>query len=235
MLITAEDVQQFLPVLLRATLVTLELTAIAFGLAIIGGLVFALARISTHRLFRYPATAIVEFLRGTPLIFQLFAVYYVLPIAAGIRMDPFPAAVLALSLNYSAYMSEVYRAGIISIDRGQLVAARSLGMQYNLLMRRIVLPQAFIVVIGPLGNYLISMFKDTSLASIVTLKELMFQGQILSASTFKAVPIFLLIGAIYFAMSYPASLGVQALERRLKTRRRRPAGKTVATPGAAAT
>lgn len=223
-MITLADVQEFLPDLLRATTVTLELTFVSFALAIVLGLVLALARISTHRLARFPATAVVEFLRGTPLIFQLFCVYYVLPVTIGVNLDPFPAAVIALSLNYSAYMSEVYRAGIVSIDRGQIKAARSLGMQYPLLMRRIVLPQAFIVVVGPLGNYLISMFKDTSLASIVTLKEVMFQGEILSASTFRAVPIFLLVGAIYFAMSYPASLGVQALERRLKTRRRRPTG-----------
>ena len=230
-MITFSDIQQFLPTLLRATVVTLELTVIAFALATVIGLLFALARISTHRLFRWPVTAVVEFLRGTPLIFQLFAVYYVLP-AFEIRLDPFPAAVIALSLNYSAYMSEVYRAGILSIDRGQIKAARALGMQYGLLMRRIVLPQAVVVVIGPLGNYLISMFKDTSLASIVTLKELMFQGEILSASTFKAVPIFLIVGAIYFAMSYPASLGVQAVERRLKTRRRRP-GRAAATSAGA--
>lgn len=222
-MLSLADIQEFLPDLLRATVVTLELTFFSFVLAIVFGLVLALARISTHRVARYPATAVVEFLRGTPLIFQLFTVYYVLPVLMGLNLEPFTAAVIALSLNYSAYMSEVYRAGIISIDRGQIKAARSLGMQYSLLMRRIVLPQAFTVVIGPLGNYLISMFKDTSLASIVTLKEVMFQGEILSASTFRAVPVFLLVGAIYFAMSYPASLGVQALERRLKTRRRRPA------------
>jgi polar amino acid transport system permease protein len=219
--ITIADFGQFMPDLLRAAVVTVQLTVISFALAMVGGLVLALARISTHRLLRFPATALVEFLRGTPLIFQLFCVYYVLP-SFGIQLDPFPAAVIALSLNYSAYMSEVYRAGILSVDRGQIKAARALGMQYPLLMRRIVLPQALLVVIGPLGNYLISMFKDTSLASVVTLKELMFQGEILSATTFKAVPIFLLVGLVYFALSYPASLGVQALERRLKTRRRRP-------------
>jgi polar amino acid transport system permease protein len=219
--ITFADFGEFMPDLLRAAVVTVQLTVIAFALAMVGGLILALARISTHRLFRFPATILVEFLRGTPLIFQLFCVYYVLP-SVDIRLDPFPAAVIALSLNYSAYMSEVYRAGILSVDRGQIKAARALGMQYPLLMRRIVLPQALLIVIGPLGNYLISMFKDTSLASIVTLKELMFQGEILSATTFKSVPIFLLVGLVYFALSYPASLGVQALERRLKTRRRRP-------------
>jgi polar amino acid transport system permease protein len=163
----------------------------------------------------------VEFLRGTPLLFQLFAVYYVFP-SFGVRLDAFPAAVVAISLNFSAYMSEVYRAGIQSVDQGQIKAARALGMPYSLLMRRIVLPQAIRVVVGPLGNYLISMFKDTSLASIVTLKELMFQGQILTALTFRPIPIFILVGLIYFSISYPASLGVQAVERRLKTRRRSP-------------
>jgi polar amino acid transport system permease protein len=163
----------------------------------------------------------VEFLRCTPLLFQLFAVYYMLP-SFGLRFDAFPAAVAAISMNFSAYMSEVYRAGIQSVDKGQIKAARALGMQYPLLMRRIVIPQAIRVVVGPLGNYLISMFKDTSLASIVTVKELMFQGQILSSLTFKPVPIFIMVGLIYFSLSYPASLGVQAVERRLKTRRRSP-------------
>lgn len=228
-MITLTDITEFLPDLLRATVITLQLTAIAFALAVVLGLALALARISTTRLARFPATALVEFLRGTPLIFQLFTVYYVLP-SVGVQFDPFPAAVIALSLNYAAYMSEVYRAGILSVDRGQIRAARALGMSYPLLMRRIVLPQAFIVVVGPLGNYLISMFKDTSLASIVTLKELMFQGEILAATTFKQVPIFLIVGVVYFAMSYPASLAVQALERRLKTRRRTPG---TLRPGAA--
>ncbi|MHB8891939.1 MAG: amino acid ABC transporter permease [Candidatus Limnocylindrales bacterium] len=230
-MITVADVGEFLPDLLRATAVTLQLTIISFVLAMVVGLVLALARLSTKRYARLPATIVVEFFRGTPLIFQLFVAYYVLP-SFGLRLEAFVAAVIALSLNYSAYLSEVYRAGIQSIDRGQVRAGLSLGMQYPLLMRRIILPQAFRVVIGPLGNYLISMFKDTSLASIVTLKELMFQGEILAAATYRSVPIFILVGAVYLALSYPSSLGIQALERRLKTRRRRPVA--TAAPGAAA-
>jgi polar amino acid transport system permease protein len=225
--ITVADFGEFLPDLLRATVVTLELTFISFALAMVVGLILALARLSTKRSARLPATIVVEFFRGTPLIFQLFVAYYVLP-SFGIRLEAFAAAVIALSLNYSAYMSEVYRAGIQSIDRGQIRAGLSLGMQYPLLMRRIILPQAFRVVIGPLGNYLISMFKDTSLASIVTLKELMFQGEMLAAATYRSVPIFILVGGVYLTLSYPSSLAIQALERRLKTRRRRPLGAATA-------
>ena len=220
-MITLADLREFLPGLLVATEITLELTVVAFSIALVLALVLALARMSTSRLWRLPATVVVEFFRGTPLLFQLFAVYYILP-SWNIRLDPFPASVVALGLNYSAYMSEIYRAGILSIDRGQVRAARALGMTYPLLMRRIVLPQAIRVVIGPLGNYLISMFKDTSLASIVTLKEVMFQGEIMAASTFQQVPIFIMVGFIYLVISYPSSLGVQAVERRMKQRRRRP-------------
>ncbi|HEX9017496.1 MAG TPA: ectoine/hydroxyectoine ABC transporter permease subunit EhuD [Chloroflexota bacterium] len=219
-MITVADVQAFLPDLLRATTITLSLTFIAFAIALVLGLVLALGRISTSPIFRIPTTVVVEVIRGTPLVFQLFWVYYVMPFW-GVRLEPFPAAVIALSLNYSCYMSEVYRAGIQSIDRGQIEAALSLGMRYRLLMRRIVLPQAIPVVIPPLGNYLISMFKDTSLASIVTLREIMFQGEILAASTFKHVPIFIIAGVIYLLLSYPASLAVQRLERQYKVRRQR--------------
>jgi polar amino acid transport system permease protein len=230
-LITLDDVQAYLPILLQATAVTLQLTFISFVLALVVGLTLALARVSTKRYARVPATIFVEFFRGTPLIFQLFVAYYVLP-SFGIRLEAFVAAVLALSCNYSAYMSEVYRAGIQSIDRGQVRAGLSLGMQYPLLMRRIILPQAVRTVIGPLGNYLISMFKDTSLASIVTLNELMFQGEKLAAATYHSVPIFILVGMVYLALSYPSSLGIQALERRMKSRRRQPA-KAVAAETAA--
>jgi His/Glu/Gln/Arg/opine family amino acid ABC transporter permease subunit len=219
--ITVGDVQEFLPLLIQATSVTLELTVLSFALASVGGLLIAVARVDKRRAVRWPATVVVESIRGTPLIFQLFTYYYILP-NFGIIFDPFPTAVVGLAINYSAYMSEVYRAGIVSIDPGQVEAGLSLGMGYRLVLRRVVLPQAVRVVLPPLGNYLVAMFKDTALASVVTVKEVLFEGQILAASTFKYVPIFLLVGAIYFAISYPASLLVQYVERRLKRRPPRP-------------
>ena len=218
---TFVDIREFLPLLLAATLVTLELTGISFGLAIFGGLLIAVARLDTRRLVRLPATILVEAIRGTPLLFQLFVYYYMLPLI-GIDLNAFLTAVIGITVNYSAYMSEVYRAGIVSIDPGQVEAGYSLGMRYSLVLRRIVLPQAVRVVIPPLGNYLVAMFKDTSLASTITVKEVLFQGQILAATTFKYIPILLMVGAIYFVISYPASLLVQYVERRLKRRRARP-------------
>ena len=220
-MITPADVREFLPLLLDATRLTLLLTASAFALSAVGGLLFALARIDRRRLIRWPVTAVIEVIRGTPLIFQLFVYYYVLP-DFGIVLDPFLTAVVGFTLTYSAYMSEVSRAGVASIDPGQLEAGYSLGMSHPLVLRRVVVPQAVRIVVPPLGNYLVAMFKDTALASVVTVKELLFQGQILSASTFKYVPIYFMVGAIYFVISYPASLSVQYLERRLKRRRPRP-------------
>jgi polar amino acid transport system permease protein len=219
--VTLGDIQEFLPTLIRATSVTLELTFISFALAMIGGLVVAVARLDKRWAVRLPATVFVEVIRGTPLIFQLFCYYYVLP-GFGIVLDPFPTAVAGLTICYSAYMSEVYRAGLVSVDPGQSEAGLSLGMRQGLVFRRIVLPQAVRIVVPPLGNYFVAMFKDTALASVVTLKEVMFQGQLLAATTFKFVPIFLMVGAIYFAISYPGSLLVQYVERRLKTPPARP-------------
>jgi polar amino acid transport system permease protein len=151
---------------------------------------------------------------------QLFYIYFVLP-AFGIRFDPFMAGVTGLAVNYSAYLSEVYRAGILAVPRGQLEASQALGMSRRLMMRLIILPQAIRVVVPPLGNYFISLFKDTSLVSIVTVKELMFTGQIIAATNFQYFTIFTIIGIIYLSLSYPASLFVSYLERRMKVGYRR--------------
>jgi len=184
------------------------------------GLIIALMRISHSRALRIISTVYVEVIRGTPCLLQLFYIYFVLP-AFGIRLDPFPAGVAGLSVNYSAYLSEVYRAGIIAVPHGQIEASHALGMSRALMMRLIILPQAIRVVVPPLGNYFISLFKDTSLVSIVTVKELMFTGQIIAATNFQYFTIFTIIGIIYFSLSYPSSLFVGYLERRMKVGYRR--------------
>lgn len=217
-LITWQDVKEFLPDLLKATRITLLLTFASFACALAGALVLALMRMAPSVVVRIPARAVVEVFRGTPLIFQLFFAYFVMP-SIGIRLSPIAAAIIALTLNYSAYMSEVYRAGIQAVDVGQVEAARALGMRPATVMGRIVLPQAVRIVLPPIGNYFVAMFKDTALASVVTVNELLFQGEQAGASTFKIVPIFLMIGAIYFVISFPASVAVQRLDRRLNTRR----------------
>jgi ectoine/hydroxyectoine ABC transporter permease protein EhuD len=216
---------EYLPELFQGALISVELTLSVMALSLVLGLIVALARLTRLRAVRVVATFYVEVMRGTPALLQLFYIYFVLP-AFGIRLPPFTAGVIGLTINYSAYLSEVYRAGIQAVARGQLEAAQALGMSRTLMMRLVILPQAVRIVVPPLGNYFISLFKDTSLASIITVRELIFSGQIIAATNFQYFTIFTIIGAIYLAISYPGSLGVQYLERRLKIgyRPRRPQG-----------
>ena len=211
---------EYLPDLFYGAVVSVELTFCVMVIGLVAGLIIALMRISRSRLLRILSTTYVECIRGTPCLLQLFYIYFVLP-AFGIRFDPFMAGVTGLAVNYSAYLSEVYRAGILAVPRGQLEASQALGMSRRLMMRLIILPQAIRVVVPPLGNYFISLFKDTSLVSIVTVKELMFTGQIIAATNFQYFTIFTIIGIIYLSLSYPASLFVSYLERRMKVGYRR--------------
>jgi polar amino acid transport system permease protein len=216
------DAGSYLPDLLRGALVSVELTVVVMLLSLVFGLVVALARLSRLRFLRVVATVYLEVVRGTPAMLQLFYVYFVLP-AFGIRIAPFAAGVVALTINYSAYLSEVYRAGIQAVAKGQVEAALSLGMSRAKMMRLVILPQAIRIVVPPLGNYFIGLFKDTALASTITVKELIFSGQIIAATNFQYFTIFTIAGMIYLALSYPGSLGVQYLERRMRIgyRRRR--------------
>jgi polar amino acid transport system permease protein len=206
---------EWLPDLFRGALVSVELTLTVMALSLVFGLIVALARLTRFRAVRTVATIYIEAIRGTPALLQLFYIYFVLP-AFGLKFPPFTAGVIGLTLNYSAYLSEVYRAGIQAVAKGQLEAAQALGMSRTLMMRLIILPQAIRIVVPPLGNYFISLFKDTALASIITVKEMLFTGQIIAATNFQYFAIFTVIGAIYLAISYPGSLGVQYLERRMK-------------------
>ena len=206
---------EYLPDLLRGAVVSVELTFTVMALSLVFGLIVALARLTRFRAVRTVATVYIEIIRGTPALLQLFYIYFVLP-AFGLKLPPFTAGVIGLTLNYSAYLSEVYRAGIQAVAKGQLEAAQALGMSRTVMMRLIILPQAVRIVVPPLGNYFISLFKDTALASIITVKEMIFTGQIIAATNFQYFAIFTIIGVIYLALSYPGSLGVQYLERRMK-------------------
>ncbi len=206
---------EYLPDLLRGALVSVELTLSVMAISLVLGLVVALARMTRIRPVRVAATFYVEVIRGTPCLLQLFYIYFVLP-AFGVRFPAFTAGVIGLTVNYAAYLSEVYRAGIQAVAKGQLEAAQALGMSRTLMMRLIILPQAIRIIVPPLGNYFISLFKDTALASIITVRELVFTGQIIAATNFQYFAIFTIIGALYLAISYPGSLGVQYLERRMK-------------------
>lgn len=210
-----EDLFEFLPQLLEGTAVTIRLTVVSMAVALAIGLVVALCRLSRSRTLRALAATYVEFMRGTPLLLQIFYIYYVLPVFE-IRLEPFPAGVLGLSLNFGAYLSEVYRAGINAVPSGQREAALSTGLSDWGVMRHVVLPQALRIVIPPIGNYFIALFKDSALTAIITIPELLRIGNLLAASTFRHFQIYTMVALIYLAVSYPASLGVQWLERRLR-------------------
>lgn len=200
--------------LLQGLGMTIFLTLIVITLSIFLAIPVALWRMSAIRAVRLPATWYIEVMRATPLVLQLIYIFYVLP-GIGIRLDVFSAAIIGLTLHYTAVMSEVYRAGIQAIGRGQWDAANALGMTRRLAFRRIVLPQAVRVVTPALGNYLISLFKDTSLTSVLTVQELMFTGQIIAARNYQYFTIYTLVGTLYFGVGYVAAVFVRRLEKQL--------------------
>ncbi len=208
------DFLSLLPPLLQGAAVTIEVSIVSYLIALCAGLAIGLARISRLWPVRFMAAGYVQFVRGTPLLLQLFFIYYVLPYA-NIVLTPFQAGVLGLSLNYSAYMAEVFRAGIAAVPKGQTEAAVSLALTRRQLMTYIVIPQALRIVTPPIGNFFVSIFKDSALVSVITMKDLMFTGQILASSTFRHFEIFAIVAGIYFMLSYPAAKLVEVVEHRL--------------------
>ena len=212
--------RESLPALLEGLKITVELTFIVLAISLVLGIFVALCRLSKNRVLSTVTGFYVDFMRATPLLVQLIYIYFVLP-TIGIRLDPFVAGVVGLSLNYTAYLSEVYRSGIQAIPRGQLDAAAALGMRPSLTMRRIVLPQAIRIVIPPLGNYFVALFKDTSLVSLLTLQELLFSGQIIISRTYDYFTIYTMVLLLYFLVSYPSLILVRHLEKLTKAGYRR--------------
>jgi polar amino acid transport system permease protein len=206
------DLTSWAPELFAGLRLTVGMTFGSMAIALVLGLILALGRISASAWLRMPVVAFVELIRGSPLLLQLFYIYYVLP-AFGLRMTPIEAGLLGLGINYGAYLSEVFRAGIAAVSAGQREAAESLGMSGVQTMRFIILPQAWRIVIPPTGNYFVSLFKDTALVSTISIAELMFQGQLIASDTFRYMRIYSIIFVIYVAISIPASMGVRWLER----------------------
>ncbi len=207
---------QAMPLLLTGAAVTVQITALSVLLGIIIGLFVGIARISTYRVIHLIAAVYVDFLRGTPLLVQIFLVYFALPVVTGQRIDPFVAAIAACSINSSAYVAEIFRAGIQSIDAGQMEAGRSLGMSWLQTMRYIIVPQAARRVIPPLGNEFIALLKDSSLVSVIGFEELTRRGQLIIARTYASLEIWLCVAIIYLAMTVSISRLVAWLERRYK-------------------
>ncbi len=224
MIFSLDDIVTFLPALLQGAVITITVSLLAFVLACVLGLVLGLMRLARLLPVRMVAAAYIQFIRGTPLLLQLFFIYYVLPYS-GITLSPFASGVIGLTINYAAYMAEVFRSGIQAIAKGQWEAGFAVGMSRGLLMRRIVMPQALRIIIPALGNFFVSIFKDSALVSVLTLRDLMFSGQLLASATFKHFEIFTMVAVIYFLISYPAAKLVEAIEARLDITRRRPVTK----------
>ena len=205
-----------IPLLLMGALVTVKITAISVGLGIVIGLFVGIARIAYSRVLRLLAAIYVDFLRGTPLLVQIFLIYFALPIVTGRHMDPFVAAIASCSINSGAYVAEIFRAGIQSIDAGQMEAGRSLGMTWGQTMRYIIVPQAFKRVIPPLGNEFIALLKDSSLVSVIGFEELTRRGQLVIARTYGSLEIWTCVAIIYLLMTVTISRFVAYLERRCR-------------------
>lgn len=211
---TLREWPRYLPLLLRGAVTTVELSVVAMALAVVVGLVVVLARLHAPAPISWLARAYVEVIRGTPLLIQLFLIYYGLP-EMGIRLNAFCAAILGLGLNYAASEAENYRAGIQSLPRGQTEAALALGLSRSQAFIHIILPQAARVVIPPVTNDFIAMFKDSSIVSVITMVELTKVYGMLAMSTYDYIGLGLMTAGIYFALSYPASLLASRLERKL--------------------
>jgi len=209
----------YLPLLLKSALVTIELSLLGMTLAILLGLALALVRLYGIPPLRWLTIAYIEGIRGTPLLIQLYLIYYGLP-TVGIYLNAFVAAVLGLGLNYAAYEAENYRAGIQAIPRGQMEAALSLGMGRWLALRTIIIPQAIRIVIPPVTNDFIALFKDSSLVSVITMVELTKEYGLLALTTYDFIGLGLMTAAIYFVLSYPISILARHLERKLHYDRR---------------
>lgn len=204
--------------LLRGLLVTLELFALSVVAAIAIGLVAAVGRASRWRVLSYPTTAYVEFIRNTPILAQLFWWYYVLPIMTGIELSTFTVGVLALSLHVGAYLAEVFRAGIQSIERGQIDSARSLGLSKAQTFRTITLPQAMINVVPPSLTYVLIMLKITALISIVGGRDFFYTINQVNQVAYRSIELYTFAALVYFAIAMPFVIAITRLETRFRAR-----------------
>ncbi|WP_144554214.1 amino acid ABC transporter permease [Bacillus sp. X1(2014)] len=202
------------PLLEGAVMNTIPLTIISFIIGIILAVLTALARISQAKLFQGIARVYVSAIRGTPLLVQLFIIFYGLP-NIGVTLDPFISAVIGFSLSVGAYASEIIRAAIISIPKGQWEAAYSIGMTYTQALKRIILPQATRVSIPPLSNSFISLVKDTSLASVVLVTEMFRRAQEIASTTYEFLLVYVEAALIYWVICFFLSILQGSLEKRM--------------------
>ena len=194
---------------------TIQLSIVSVLFGILLGILFALLKLSRFKAFRAVAVSYINFVRGTPFLVQIYIIYYGL-FGLGINIPDVSAAMLALAINSGAYVAEIVRAGIQSVDSGQLEAARSLGMTQGSAMRLIILPQAIKNILPALCNEFITVTKNTSLVSVIGIHELMYNADTVRGNTFLAFEPLIVAAVVYFTVSYVLTKGVDALERRMK-------------------
>src|SRR5207237_1092175 len=205
---------RYLPALLRASAITIVLSCLSMGLAVVLGVLIASGRVYGNRIARAALTGYVELMRGTPILLQLFVLYY--GIAAAVRLPAFAAALLGLALNYAAYESEIYRGALEAVPPGQLEAARTLGFSERQVLALVRGPQAFRLALAPMTNDFVAMLKDSSLVSVLTVLELTKQTQIFATNLGSWVIPGTLCAALYLAMSLPLAALARQLERQWK-------------------
>jgi polar amino acid transport system permease protein len=204
-----------LPLLLKASIITVEATIVSFGLALIGGLCLMIGVRARIPVFSAVLWLGAQFIRSTPLLVQLYFLFFILP-EFGIVMPPFLTGVIGLGVHYSCYIAEVYRAGLESVPKGQWEASVALNYSRSRALGSIILPQAIPPIVPVLANYMIAMFKDTPILASITVIELMQTANIIAAEKFLYVEPMTLVGLIFLAMSLVASVGVRLLEMRLR-------------------
>ncbi|WLR49669.1 amino acid ABC transporter permease [Bacillus tianshenii] len=215
-------VTQYIPFLLKASLLTIEISALAILFSIVIGMFSAMMKISKYKGLQMISDAYISFIRGVPLLVQLYLVYYALP-QLGLKLDAFTASVIGLGFYGGSYVSEIFRGSIESIPFGQMEAARSLGMSPLMAMRKVILPQAMRVSLPPLGNQFIITLKNSSLCSVITANELMHSTARFASVNFAFLEFFIVTSLIYFVMTYSLSKLVKYTEKKLSVGQRRSA------------
>ncbi|CAN5200243.1 amino acid ABC transporter permease [soil metagenome] len=216
-----EGFPEWMPQLLLAALQTLEMTAFSFLVAVPVGIIVVMLRLSRTRPVRWIATAYIEVARGTPALVILFVIYFGLPsVFPWLNLNSLTAAIAGLGLQGGAILAEIFRSGIEAIHRGQREAALSLGLSPFRSMTDVIAPQAWRIALPPVGNYVVGLLKDTSIASIIAAPELMLRAKDIASMSFMPMQLYVLAAVIYFCMSYPLALFIRHLERRTTAVRR---------------
>ncbi len=208
-------VVEFLPQLMTGLYYTLLISVVGLLIGFVLGAIFGLGRISNIKIIYWISSVYIEVLRGTPVLVQAIWIFYALPLIIYYNFDSVTAGIIVIALNSGAYIAEIVRGAVVSIEKGQMEAGRSLGLNHQQTMRHIIWPQAFKRMIPPLGNQFIISIKDTSLLSVILVPELIFQGRLIAANHFNAVEIYTTVAVFYLAITLTLSFVLSIVERRL--------------------